>query len=116
MAAGAGAWVVAVVTTVLILISLGPLNWLISRSRSGREHLFRLRVQAVRLEALGAISRALIANGIEIGGVNTQQLDKGRYEIELHLRPAPGTRDETVIAVVSAVPDIEILDAGAATE
>jgi putative Mg2+ transporter-C (MgtC) family protein len=116
MAAGAGAWVVAVVTTVLILFSLGPLNWLISRSRSRREHLFRLRVQAVRLEALGAISRALIANGIEIAGVNTQQLDKGRYEIELDLRPPPGTKDEAIIAAISSVPDVEILDAGVQTE
>lgn len=116
MAAGAGAWVVAVVTTVLIVLSLGPLNRLIARFRSTRQHLFRLRILATRLEALGAISRVLIGNGIEIAGVNTQRLGKGRYEIELDLRPPPGTKDETVIATVSSVPDIEILDAGVPIE
>jgi putative Mg2+ transporter-C (MgtC) family protein len=116
MAAGAGAWLVGLVTTVLIVFSLGPLNRLIARFRSTRQHLFRLRIQAIRLEALGAISRALISNGIEIAGVNTQRLGKGRYEIELDLRPPPGTKDETIIATISAVPDIEILDAGVPTE
>jgi putative Mg2+ transporter-C (MgtC) family protein len=116
MASGAGAWVVAVVTSVLIIFSLGPLNRLISRFRSTRQHLFRLRIMATRLEALGAISRALIGNGIEIAGVNTQRIAKGRYEIELDLRPPPGTRQEAVIATLSAVPDIEILDAGVPTE
>jgi putative Mg2+ transporter-C (MgtC) family protein len=116
MAAGAGAWVVAVVTSVLIIFSLGPLNRLIARFRSTRQHLFRLRIMATRLEALGAISRVLIGNGIEIAGVNTQRIAKGRYEIELDLRPPPGTRPEAVIATISAVPDIEILDAGVPTE
>jgi putative Mg2+ transporter-C (MgtC) family protein len=116
MAAGAGAWVVAVVTSVLIIFSLGPLNRLIARFRSTRQHLFRFRIIATRLEALGAISRALIGNGIEIAGVNTQRLGKGRYEIELDLRPRPGTKPEMIIAAISAVPDIEILDAGVPTE
>ena len=116
MAAGAGAWLVALVTTVLIVFSLGPLNRLIARFRSTRQHLFRLRIQATRLEALGAISRALISNGIEIAGVNTQRLGKGRYEIELDLRPPPGTKSEAIIATISVVPDIEILDAGIPTE
>ena len=116
MAAGAGAWLVALVTTVLIVFSLGPLNRLIARFRSTRQHLFRLRIQATRLEALGAISRVLISNGIEIAGVNTQRLGKGRYEIELDLRPPPGTKSEAIIATISVVPDIEILDAGIPTE
>jgi putative Mg2+ transporter-C (MgtC) family protein len=116
MAAGAGAWVVAVVTTILIVLSLGPLNRLIARFQTARQHLFRLRVQATRLEALGAISRALTANGIEIAGVNTQRLGKGRYEIELDLRPRPGTRDDAVIAAISSVPEIEILEAGIPSE
>jgi putative Mg2+ transporter-C (MgtC) family protein len=116
MAAGAGAWIVAIVTTALIVFSLGPLNWVIARFRTGEQHLIRVRVQAGRLEALGEISRALIIARIEIAGVNTQRIGKGRYEIELDLRPPPGMKPETGIAVVSAVPDIEILEAGVPTE
>jgi putative Mg2+ transporter-C (MgtC) family protein len=116
MAAGAGAWLVAAVTTVLIVFSLGPLNWVISRFRLRGRHLFRLRILAGRLEALGEISGTLTGQKIEIAGVNSQRLGKGRYEIELDLRPPPGTKQEAIIAAVSSVPDVEILEAGAQTE
>lgn len=116
MAAGAGAWVVAVVTTVLIVLSLGPLNWVIARVRLPRENVFRLRIQAGRLDALGDISRTLTAHRVEIAGVNSQRLGKGRYEIELELRPPSGTKSEAIIAAVSSVADVEILEAGASTE
>ena len=116
MAAGAGAWFVAVVTTVLIVFSLGPLNWVISRLRLRGQDLVRLRVLAGRLEALGEISRTLTQNKIEIAGVNSQRLGKGRYEIELDLRPPPGTKHEAIIAAVSSVADVEILESGSPTE
>jgi putative Mg2+ transporter-C (MgtC) family protein len=112
MAAGAGAWLVAVVTTVLIVLSLGPLNWLIARLRSGQPHIFRLRVQVVRLEAVGEISRALTQNKIEIVSVSTQRLGKGRYEIDLDLRPPPAMKDESIISMISTVPETEILEGG----
>jgi len=110
MAAGAGAWLVAIVTTVLVVLSLGPLNWLIARMRTGQPHPFRLRVQAVRLEALGEISRALTRNRIEIAAVSTQRLGKGRYEIELDLVLPPTVKDEAIIDMLAAVPDMEILE------
>jgi putative Mg2+ transporter-C (MgtC) family protein len=118
MAAGAGAWLVALVTTGLIVLSLGPLNWMIRRLRlrAGQQRLFGLRVQAGRLEALGEISRALGNARIEIAGVNTQRLGKGRYEIELEVRPPAGTRYETIISAISSVPEIEILEAGLPAE
>jgi putative Mg2+ transporter-C (MgtC) family protein len=116
MAAGAGAWFVAVVTTVLIVFSLGPLNWVISRLRLRGQDLFRVRVLAARLEALGEISKTLTQNKIEIAGVNSQRLGKGRYEIELELRPPPGTKHEAIIAAVSSVSDVEILESGAPPE
>ena len=116
MAAGAGAWFVAVVTTVLIVFSLGPLNWVISRLRLQGQDLFRVRVLAARLEALGEISKTLTQNKVEIAGVNSQRLGKGRYEIELELRPPPGTKHEAIIAAVSSVADVEILESGAPPE
>jgi putative Mg2+ transporter-C (MgtC) family protein len=116
MAAGAGAWFVAVVTTVLIVFSLGPLNWVISRFQLRGQDLVRLRVLAGRLDALGDISRTLNANKIDIAGVSSQRLGKGRYEIELELRPPPGTKPETIIAAVSSVAGVEILESSAPTE
>jgi len=116
MAAGAGALLVALVTTALIVFSLGPLNWVINRFQPSQQHVMRLRLMATRLEALGEVSKALTSSRIELGGVSTQRLSKGRYEIELELRPPSGTREEAVITAISQVPDVEILDAGSATE
>jgi putative Mg2+ transporter-C (MgtC) family protein len=116
MAAGAGAWLAALVTTILIVLSLGPLNLLIVRFRSRDTHIFRLRIVAGRLEALGDISRAMTASKIDIAAVNSQRLGKGRYEIELDLRRPAGTKDEVIIAAVSSIPGIEILEAAAPVE
>lgn len=116
MAAGAGAWLVAVVTTVLVVLSLGPLNWVIARLRTGQPHPFRLRIQAVRLEALSEISRALTRNRIEIAAVSTQRLGKGRYEIELDLVLPPAVNEEAIIEMLAAVPDMEILEGSRSSE
>jgi putative Mg2+ transporter-C (MgtC) family protein len=116
MAAGAGALLVALVTTALIVLSLGPLNWIITRFQREEQHILRLRLLATRLDALGEVSRALASSRIEIAGVSTQRISKGRYEIELDLRPPSGTRQETVITAISSVPDVEILEAGVPRE
>src|SRR6186997_440435 len=76
MAAGAGALLVAVVTTALIVFSLGPLNWVINRFRPSEQHIVRMRLMATRLDALGAVSKALNDSRIEIGSVSTQRLSK----------------------------------------
>ena len=112
MASGAGALLVAVITTALIVFSLGPLNWVVARFRRSDQHLIRLRLRATRLEALGEVSRALAGSRIDIGGLSTQRLSNGRYEIELDLRSPSGTTEATVINAISAVPDVEIVEAG----
>ena len=116
MAAGAGALLVALVTTGLIVLSLGPLNWIINRFQREEQHIVRLRLLATRLDTLGEVSRAMAGSRIEIGGVSTQRLAKGRYEIELDLRPPPGTREDAVIMAISTIGDVEILEAGVPRE
>ncbi len=113
MAAGAGAWLIAVVTAILIVLSLGPLNVLIERSHMREQASFRIRLRTDHLERLGAISRTLADNKIELAGVSTERLEDGRYEIELELRPSAGARRERILATVAAVPDVEIQEAAA---
>jgi putative Mg2+ transporter-C (MgtC) family protein len=112
MAAGGAAWIVAVVTTLIVVFSLGPLNAVVSRLRLENASLFRVRIIAGRLEALGEISRSLTANKVEIAGVNSTRHGKGRYEIELDLRLPAGTEHHGIVGMIDDVPDVEILDAG----
>ena len=111
MAAGGGAWLVALVSTLIIVVSLGPLNVIVARLRLERADLFRMRIIAGRLEALGEISRALTASKVEIAGVNSQRHGEGRYEIELDLRLPSGTEQDAIVSMVSAVPDVDVLEA-----
>jgi putative Mg2+ transporter-C (MgtC) family protein len=111
MAAGGAAWLVAVVSTVIIVVSLGPLNAIVARLRLERANLFRIRIMAGRLEALGEISRALTASKVDIAGVNSQRHGEGRYEIELDLRLPAGTEQDAIVSLVSRVPDVDVLEA-----
>ncbi|HEX7223337.1 MAG TPA: MgtC/SapB family protein, partial [Candidatus Limnocylindrales bacterium] len=112
MAAGGAAWIVAAVTTAIIVFSLGPLNVLATRIRLGSASLYRLELIVGRLEALGEVSRSLTTKKIEIAGVNSQRLGKGRYEIELDLRLPAGTQPQSVISIVSGLDDVEITESG----
>ncbi|MEO8572301.1 MAG: hypothetical protein ABI553_11470, partial [Chloroflexota bacterium] len=99
-----------------IIFSLGPLHRILSRVRSRRQELLRLRILAARLEVLGPISATLAEDAVAIVGVSTRRLGQGRYEIELDLRPPAGAKHETIIATISSIAGIEILDAGVPTE
>ncbi len=112
MAAGGAAWIVAAVTTAIIVFSLGPLNVLATKIRLGSASLYRLELIVGRLEALGEISRSLTTKKIEIAGVNSQRLGKGRYEIELDLRLPAGTQPQSVISIISGLQDVEITESG----
>jgi putative Mg2+ transporter-C (MgtC) family protein len=116
MAAGGAAYVVALVTTLIIVFSLGPLNALVTRLRFQNANLFRVRVMAGRLEALGEISRSLTAHKVEIAGVNSERHGKGRYELELDLRLPAGTEQQTIVGLISAVSDVDIIEASAPTD
>jgi putative Mg2+ transporter-C (MgtC) family protein len=116
MAAGAGAWLLALEATVLIVFSLGPLNWLIARFRLRQQDLFRLRILMTRLESLSEISRSLTGNRIDIATISPQRLGKGRYEVEVDVRPPTGMNHEAVVSSLSAIPGIEILESGIPAE
>jgi putative Mg2+ transporter-C (MgtC) family protein len=116
MAAGGGAWLVALVTTLIVVFSLGPLNAVVNRMRLHAASLFRVRLMAGRLEALGEISRALTTNKVEIAGVNSERHGKGRYELELDLRLPAGTEQQVIVGLISAVPGVDIIEASVLTD
>lgn len=116
MAAGAGQIVIALTGCAIIVISLWPLNWVIDRLHIGKEQLLRLRVHVASLDALSTITRELSAQRIELAGIQTQRIGKGRYEIELDLRPPPHIRHDAVVELVSALPDVELIESSSVVE
>ena len=110
MAAGAGEWLIAGVGTTIVLVSLWPLNALVARLHKPGQHAIRLRLEVGRLEALGDVSRLLADRRVEMAGINSQRISKGRYEVELELRLPTAVRPQDIIGAITAIPDVELME------
>ncbi|HET7028958.1 MAG TPA: MgtC/SapB family protein [Candidatus Limnocylindrales bacterium] len=110
MATGAGEWVIAAVGTLIILLSLWPLNALIERLHQPGTHAIKLRLEIGRLEALGDISRLVADRHVDMAGVNSQRLGKGRYEVELELRLPANVRQQDIIGAITRIPDVDLME------
>jgi putative Mg2+ transporter-C (MgtC) family protein len=109
MAAGAGEWVIAAVGTFLVVFSLWPLNAIVARLHKPVLRALRLRLQVGRLAALGDVSRVLASRRVDIAAINSQRIGKGRYELELDVRLG-AARPQDVIAAITEIPDIELIE------
>jgi putative Mg2+ transporter-C (MgtC) family protein len=116
MAAGSGQWLIAAIGTFIVVFSLWPLNALVNRLHRPGHSEIKLRLEFGRLEALGDVSRVLADRRVEMAGVNSQRLGKGRYEVELDLRLPSATRAADVIGAITAVPDVELVESTTAGE
>ena len=110
MAAGAGEWLIAGVGTSIVLVSLWPLNALVARLHKPGQHAIRLRLEVGRLEALGDVSRLLADRRVEMAGINSQRISKGRYEVELELRLPTAVRPQDIIGAITSIPDVELME------
>ena len=110
MAAGAGEWLIAAVGTFIVVFSLWPLNALVARLHKPGTQAIKLRLELLRLEAIGDVSRLLAERRIEMAGINSQRIGKGRYEVELELRLPTAVRSNDVISAITAIPDVELME------
>jgi putative Mg2+ transporter-C (MgtC) family protein len=110
MAAGAGEWLIAAVGTFIVVFSLWPLNALVGRIHRPGLQVIRIRLEVGRLEALGDVSRLLAERRVEMAGINSQRIGKGRYEVELTLRVPSAARSNEVVAAITAIPDVELIE------
>ncbi|HXI82160.1 MAG TPA: MgtC/SapB family protein [Verrucomicrobiae bacterium] len=116
MAAGAGEWVIAAVGTLIVIVSLWPLNALVERIHRPGTKAIKLRLEVGRLEALGDVSRLLSDRRVEMAGINSQRLGKSRYEVELELRFPPNARPQDVIGAITSIPDVDLLESASPGE
>jgi putative Mg2+ transporter-C (MgtC) family protein len=111
MAAGAGEWLIAAVGTFLVVFSLWPLNAIVARLHKPGTHAVKIRLEVGRLEALGDVSRLLADRRVELAGINSQRIGKGRYEVELEIRLPTAVRPQDIIGAITSIPDVELLEA-----
>jgi putative Mg2+ transporter-C (MgtC) family protein len=116
LACGAGDQVLAIAGTVLVVLSLGPLNSVLRRLHVRSERTIRLRVELCGLKALGRVAAATVATGSEVTGLETRRIGKGRYEAELSVKLAARVSASELVAAIDAVEDVELSDASDAAE
>jgi len=106
-AAGAGEYVIGSVATVILLVSLWPLNALAERLHGSAHPEVQLRLAIPRVDLIGEISTVLLTNKVQIGAIQTQRLGKDSYRADLSIR---GRTSSVVNAAVEAVAKLEGVD------
>jgi len=107
MAAGAGEYIIAAVSTGVILVSLWPINALAERLHGTAVPEVQLRLAMDRLEALGDVTSILVGHRLEIGQISTQRLGKASYRADLAIR---GRTPSVITSAIAAIDDIEGVD------
>jgi putative Mg2+ transporter-C (MgtC) family protein len=107
MAAGAGEYIIAAVSTAVILVSLWPINALAERLHGTAVPETQLRLSMDRLEALGKVTGILVSHRLEIGQISTQRLGKESFRADLAIR---GRTPSVVAGAISAIDDLEGVD------
>ncbi|MEW5989913.1 MAG: MgtC/SapB family protein [Chloroflexota bacterium] len=109
MAAGAGEHILALVSAVIILVSLWPINALAERLHGANRLEVELRLSLTRVDELGQVSAALAASKIEILTVQTQRAGKGTYRADLAIRGRSTAIIATALEAIEAIPGVDIV-------
>ena len=107
MAAGAGEYIIAAVSTLVILVSLWPINALAERLHGTASPEVQLRLSMDRLEALGKVTGILVSHRLEIGQISTQRLGKASFRADLAIR---GRTPSVITGAITAIDDLEGVD------
>jgi putative Mg2+ transporter-C (MgtC) family protein len=107
MAAGAGEYVIAVVATATILVSLWPINALAERLHGTAIPAVQLRISLTHLEALGQVTGILVIQRLEIGQISTQRVSKDVYRADITIR---GRTPSVISNAIAAIDDLDGVD------
>jgi putative Mg2+ transporter-C (MgtC) family protein len=106
MAAGAGEYLISLVATGVILVSLWPINALAQRLHGTDAPELHLRLVMDRLEALGEVTGILAGHRLEIGQISTTRTGKSSFRVDLSVRG----RARVVTAALTAIEDLQGVD------
>ncbi len=107
LATGAGEYVIAGVSTAVILVSLWPINALAERLHGTPFPEVQLRLTLERVDLVGEVSGILAAHKVEIGSIATQRVGRDSYRADLSLRSRTSA---TILSAVEAISRVEGVD------
>ncbi len=113
MAAGAGAWVLAVTLTAIAIISLWPLRLVTERIIGPDRHHVQLRVWVEDPALLARLVSVVEQERGSIAQLATKGTGGGRLEIELEVRTNDVESGAALTAAVASIEGVEISDSHA---
>jgi putative Mg2+ transporter-C (MgtC) family protein len=112
MGAGAGAWGVALGTTVIVIFSLGPLRFVERRlfgSTRGRRHV---QVSAADTRSFGRLLDALDEHADRVREVGSTRTEAGAIDVDLEIRGRSGQEVAALLAELDELEGVAISSTG----
>jgi putative Mg2+ transporter-C (MgtC) family protein len=107
LAAGAGAYFLAVAGTLIAMLALWPLHVLVGKLNLSGGRLIRMEIELKKLDAFAGISRVLLSHHIEIVTVSTEK-SKAGHLMEMELRLANAGQRHAVLTDLEVLPGVSI--------
>ena len=112
LAAGAGEYVIAIVSAGVILVSLWPINAIAERLHGGGAPETNLRLLLDKVELIGAVSETLLRQKVEIVGITTQRLARHSYQADLSVRSRRAADITEALEALGGMPGVDVLSTG----
>lgn len=108
LAAGAGAYFLAVVGTLIAVLALWPLHWLVGKLKLRGGRTMRLELELRKLDAFAGVSKVFLTNHVETLSVSSEKSKTG-HRMELEVRLAGGSRADAILTALEALPGVDVV-------
>jgi len=115
LAAGTGAYFLAVAGTFIGLLALWPLHVLVGKLNLQGGQLIRLEIMLKKLETFAGVSRVLLSHHVETITVSSEK-SKAGHLMQLELRMPNRAQTHDVLSALEALPGVEVRGVNAAEE
>ena len=112
MAAGAGAWGVALGATVIVIVSLGPARFLERRMFGRSRSRLQVQVTAANLQAMGRLMHAIDEGRDHFREVGSTRTDDGLHQVDLEVRARTGADAAAFLAELDALEGVNVAATG----
>jgi putative Mg2+ transporter-C (MgtC) family protein len=116
MGAGAGAWGVALGTTVIVIFSLGPLRFVERRLFGAGRRRLHVQISAADTAAFGRLLDALDQHADRVRQVGSTRSERGAHQVDLDIRGRSGPEIAELLAELDALDGVDVGGTGSDEE
>ena len=112
MAAGAGAWGVALGATVIVIVSLGPARFIERRMFGRSRSRLHVQVTAADLAAMGRLMDAIDERRDHFREIGSTRSESGLHQVDLEIRARTGQDAAAYLAELDALEGVDVAATG----